>query len=105
MRDYLKGGTVRGRDWICSMSHRDAHRDTGKSIYLPSGKSEGLYIYCVLPLDVAKSHTLELRYPRMPELIIIYRLMNVYGKLRLMSSPVGDQTVQQMDQQRVIYYS
>lgn len=37
--DYLKGGTGRGRDWICSMSHRD----TEKSICLPSEKSEGLY--------------------------------------------------------------
>lgn len=102
--DYLKGGTGRGRDWICSMSHRDT------KIYLFAlRKIRGaLFLLCVLPLDVAKSHTLELRRLRMPELIIIYRLMNVYGKLRLPSPPVGensDRTVQQMDQQRVIYYS
>lgn len=43
----------------------------------------------------------------MPELIIIYSLMNVYGKLRLLAPPVGensDQSVQQMDQQSYLLF-
>lgn len=84
-----RDGGRRGMDLLnvtsgCTSRHR-------KIYFVALRKIRGaLFVLCLLPLDVAKSHTLELRYLRMPELIIIYRLMNVYGKLRLLSPPIGE---------------